>query len=450
MFDLTLTQLKKAYDSALEQMAAESFLEKGMLPNLIIERLQIGNNPLSSAPSAPILDGNLRMTLEQARSFEVRYTVLDVYQNDATGFSAVALRDTANPGRVVLAVRSTELVNDRTRDVSADLQVFTSGFAFDQILSAQDFLEQVRPLLQTGEKIDLVGYSLSGNIVRTLEVMYPEIINQTVGSNVVFNATGIGEFTDPTGQNRPRSAVLQEMMNLYRQVEANPNSATNVPLLLQPLQLTAIAAVPLDRMDPNGNVYSSPRQDFAQAYIENRYATFYNDFGLTVAEPSFAQYYGVALSGFDAAVVANSGSHPVPISIPIEGQPIVEIPGLAPRFDYLNTHSLTLITDSLALQILYKELDPTLSLDAIIGIIHASSKSSASTLTQTAEGDTLEKALEPLRSMFLGSSLSPTTLPASNTPGSFGNLANRNTFYDGIAAVKAALAGGTIDRKSVV
>jgi Ca2+-binding RTX toxin-like protein len=441
MPDITLVQLKQAYDAALEQIAAESFLEKGMLPGLIVSRLQIGNNPPGSNPSAEILEGNLRMTLEQAQDFVDRYDIVDAYQNDATGFSAVALRDTANANRVVIVVRSTEIKNDTTRDVGTDTQIFTSGFAFDQILSAQDFLLRVQPQLLPGEKIDLVGYSLSGNVVRTLAAMYPGVVNTDPGSNVVFNATGLGGFSDPTGQNRPRSVVLLEMMSLYRQVEADPSSITDVPLLLQPLQLTAIAAAPIDRTDPNGNVYPSPRNDFAEAYVQTKYTTFYNDFGTTVAEPSFAQYFGVALSGFDAAAVANSGSHPVPVGVAIEGQPVVEIPGVASKFDYLNTHSLTLLADSLRLQIVLKEIDPNSSMDAIQSIFQASSATSASTLTQTAEGDTLEKALDALRKLFLGPTLDPLTLPSSNDPGFFGNIANRTVFYNAMAAVETALNG---------
>ena len=449
MPDLTLAQLKKAYDAAQEQIAAESFLIKGMDPEEYRLALRRGNNP-DADPNTADLPGHLRMTSGQAQDFVARYRIIDAYQNDATGFSAVALRDTANPGRVVLAVRSTEINNDSARDLGADTQIFTRGFAFDQILSAQDFLNRVRPQLQPGETIDLVGYSLSCNIVRTLAAMYPTEVNQTSGANVVFNATGLGGFSDPTGQNRPRSVVLLEMMDLYRQVEADPSSATNVPLLLQPLRLTAIAAPPLDRTDPNGNVYPSPRNDFAEAYVQNKYTTFYNDFGTTVAEPSFAQYFGVALSGFDAAAVANSGSHPVPVGLAIEGQPVVEIPGVAPKFDYLNTHSLTLIADSLRLQIVFKEIDPGISLDTITGILQASSAIAANTLTQTAEGDTLEKALYPLRTLFLGPTLDPLTLPSSNDPGSFGNIANRTVFYNAIGAVETALNSQTFQIVSLV
>ena len=438
MSNFTLAQLKKAYDATLEQTAAESFLFQGMAPQAYIDALRRGNNPLAD-PGADNLDGKLRMTLEQAQVFRMRYRIIDAYQNDATGFSAVALRDNDTPNRVVIAVRSTELINDRTRDLGADLQIFTSGFAFDQILSAQDFLARVRPQLQPEEKIDVVGYSLSGNIVRTLAAMYPDIINQDPGGNVVFNATGLGGFSDPTGQNRSRSAVLQEMMDLYRQVEADPSSATDVSFLLQPLQFAAIAASPIDRTDPSGNVYPSPRQDFAQAYIQNKYSTFYNDLGTTVAEPSFTQYVGVALSGFDANAVANSGSHPAPIGIAIEGQPVVEIPGVASRFDYLNTHSLTLIADSLRLQILFKEIDPTVSTDTIQAIFQASSASAASTLLGRAEKDTLENALDAVRRALLPMDQHFEPTPSTDAPGGFGNIANRSAFHGNIAAVEAAL-----------
>lgn len=117
MQDLTLQQLQQAYGATLEQLAAESFLVKGMPDNDFLDALQVGNNLPGSIPSAPDLDGRLRMTVGQAQAFVARYDIIDAYQNDATGFSAVALRDTANPNRVVIAVRSTEINNDRARDV---------------------------------------------------------------------------------------------------------------------------------------------------------------------------------------------------------------------------------------------------------------------------------------------------------------------------------------------
>src|SRR5437867_8034034 len=189
-------------------MDVEIVLIEEIAPQDYRDALRRGNNP-EADPNLADHPSNLRMTLEQAQAFVNRYDIIEAYQNDATGFSAVALRDTggdADPtnDRVVLAVRSTEINNDTARDVGADSQIFTTGFAFDQILSAQDFLNRVLPQLQPGETIDLVGYSLSGNVVRTLAAMYPDGINQNAGSNVAFNATGLGGFSDPTEQNRPR------------------------------------------------------------------------------------------------------------------------------------------------------------------------------------------------------------------------------------------------------
>ena len=73
MPDLTLAQLKHAYDAALEQIAAESFLEKGMPNDVTLTRLQAGNNPVGVVFNAPDLPGKLRMALGQAQDFEARY-----------------------------------------------------------------------------------------------------------------------------------------------------------------------------------------------------------------------------------------------------------------------------------------------------------------------------------------------------------------------------------------
>lgn len=452
MSDLTLAQLKQAYDATQEQIAAESFLAVGILPGLFVTRLQAGNNPIGSDPNAADLPGKLRMTLEQANAFISRYQILDVQPDDATGFSAVALRDTggdADPtnDRVVIAVRSTEIKLDKPRDVATDLQIGLSGFAFDQIRSMQEFVSRVQTQVQaqfpTGTKINLVGYSLSGNVVRTIAAMYPDLINQEVGSNVVFNATGLGNFTDLTGQNRPRNVVLQEIMMLFRQVEDNPTSATNVPDELLSLQTQAELAAqqgPLDRANGTLNIYTDPRSQFAEAYVRTRYGISYSSFGTTTAEPAFAQYFGHAMSGLlDTELVANGGVHPPAVSIPIEGQPLIEVSGVNPLHDYLNTHSLTLITDSLRLQILFKEIDPTVSTDTIKDILQASSATAANTLLQTAEGDTLEKALDAIRKALLPLDPNFQATPSANTPSSFGNIENRQAFYVNIATVEAAL-----------
>ncbi len=177
MADLTLAQLKQAYDAAQEQMAAEAFLFPDMNPEQIIRALEIGNNPEDADPTAPDLPGKLRMTQSQADAFVARYDIIDSYPDDATGFSAVALRDTKGDDdpsndQVIIAVRSTEFALDRPHDVATDIQIGTKGFAFEQILSMRAFMDKVRTEIPTGVPsnipFDLVGYSLSGNVVRTV------------------------------------------------------------------------------------------------------------------------------------------------------------------------------------------------------------------------------------------------------------------------------------------
>ena len=455
MPDLTLQQLKQAYDAALEQIASESFLEDVISRNDFINRLKRGNNPEAADPNAPTLTGKLRMTQSQAEAFVDRYQIIGQQPDDASGFSAVALRDTKGDDdptndEVIIAVRSTEFNLDRPRDVATDLQIEQTGFAFDQILALQAFKDLVLSQNPEITSFSLVGYSLSGNVVRTLAAMYPDEVNQAAGSNIVFNATGMGNFIDPTGQNRPRDVVLREMMTLYRTVEEDPTSADQSTIAanvnLQALYDDALAAPPLDLADPEGNIYTNARVAFAQTYIATVYGTSYDEFfDQTAAEPAFTQYYGHALSGFDTQAVANSGIHPDPIGIPIEGQPVLENL-FDHKFDFLNTHSLTLMTDSLRLMILFKEVDPNITTDTIEAIFQASSNAKAKLVAlagdpNAAEGDTLEKALDALRAVFLGPGITKT--PSDAHAGAFGDIDKRTTYYNNITDVEAAVGGQT-------
>ena len=69
-------------------------------------------------------------------------------------------------------------------------------------------------------------------------------------------------------------------------------------------------------------------------------------------------------------------------------------------------------------------------------------------LSGSAEAKLLENALDALRRLFLTGPITET--PSDPATGGFGNLANRNKFYEGIAAVKTALAGGVFTIESFV
>jgi Ca2+-binding RTX toxin-like protein len=114
--------------------------------------------------------------------------------------------------------------------------------------------------------------------------------------------------------------------------------------------------------------------------------------------------------------------------------------------EYGTTHSITLIVDSLALQELFQTLSPALQPTQIEAIFTASSNDTATGTTVglfgSAEAKPLENSLDALRRLFLTGPITET--PSDPATGGFGNLANRNKFYEGIATVKTALAGGTV------
>jgi hypothetical protein len=82
MSELNLDQLKQAYDAALQQIAAESFLQQGMDDQQKIVKLGLGNNREATDPNTIDLPGKLRMTQSQAEAFVSRHQILDSQPND--------------------------------------------------------------------------------------------------------------------------------------------------------------------------------------------------------------------------------------------------------------------------------------------------------------------------------------------------------------------------------
>jgi Ca2+-binding RTX toxin-like protein len=150
----------------------------------------------------------------------------------------------------------------------------------------------------------------------------------------------------------------------------------------------------------------------------------------------------------DTEYVANSGIHAAETRVYIEDQPNLD--GFAGFFgangDFGTTHSITLLVDSLALQELFQTLSPALERTQIEAIFAASSNDMATGttvgLSGSAEARPLENALDALRRLFLPEPVTKTA--ADPSTGGFGNLANRNKFYEGIAAVKTAVAGASL------
>jgi hypothetical protein len=199
------------------------------------------------------------------------------------------------------------------------------------------------------------------------------------------------------------------------------------------------------------NLYSDARYEWAKAATQALFnpsgLTFLQSPGEVQAQGPFAkivQLYGLATTG-DLNVVANSGVHAPAIPVFIEGQPLI-VGGPLPSFSESgNTHSITLIVDSLATQELIQQIDPLYGQASAELLIKASSNSKADTIAplntpDVVEGDSLEKTVDAFRKLFLGPNLpAPNPLPVDSSVGGFGNLANRNDMYTAMAAIQQAV-----------
>jgi tripartite-type tricarboxylate transporter receptor subunit TctC len=161
----------------------------------------------------------------------------------------------------------------------------------------------------------------------------------------------------------------------------------------------------------------------------------------------------------DAEYVANSGLHGVATALFVEDQPNVEgAAGYTPRFewftklldgDFGNTHSLTLVVDSLALMDVLSRASPDLTLNQLNSIFAAASNQRATMQAnngnpKAAEGDSLEKVLDSLRKIFTRQAYATDPVTGSfRENGGFANRANRDKFYERLGEVSNAVKAQT-------
>ena len=435
---------------ALQQMAAESYLDGIVLSNNdgIITRLKLGNNnPLLNDPEDPTLDGatrfidlagvpNASQITGSAQAFVSRYQIVDHHANDATGFSATLMQERGT-NNFTLSFRGTEYPNqsqggDWERDglPGADGEIFFKGFAFGQLVSMEKYYQKLKAdgWLPQGATLNVTGYSLGGHLAMVFTELHAAEIQRTY----TFNGAGYGEIAGGT-PGLPEGARIAEMLEYFSDqligqgVGDQPfASGSTGNLYTDSRYQTALQAV-FSQYQPTSQALSDiPRSDGAFAKI--------------------TQIVGHATQG-DTEYVANSGNHAVETSVYIEDQP--DFDGFGGFFgtngEYGTTHSITLIVDSLATQELFQTIAPSLTQSDIEAIFTAASNQRASGFVGTdglAEGNSLENALDALGKLFVPNYDAPT--PSGRQTGDFGLLTFRNSFYTNLAAVKTALAGGTV------
>jgi len=334
------TTIQTWYDFVLQQMAAESYLDGWnslSLEDKII-RLNLGSNNFSiptNLSTEPLLPGATRMTATQAADFLTRYTIVSHLPNTASGFSATLMRDNAT-GAYTLSMRSTEYFNasqggDWSRDglSGADGEISGQGFAFGQLLSMEQYWNEVVKGIVGASKINVTGYSLSGNLASVFTELHPE----AVASTTTFNAAGIGhiQFGDSPGMTQP--AIIQEMLTKF-----------HAKLLALNPGWDAYAA------DTNQNIYNNADYLAVRAEIISEYNPIFSS--AEISNNLITQLFGHGAHN-DTEIVANSGTHVPATPIFIEDQPNIQGEGpftwfdllLGTQSDYGTTHSITLIAD---------------------------------------------------------------------------------------------------------
>lgn len=382
----------------------------------------------------------------------------------------------------------------------ANGQISFDGFAWGQLADLNAYYEQLKAgALATGsadagaalaaalaaEPINVTGYSLGGHLAQVFTLMHPAAVAHTY----TFNAAGFGTIDglDPLTQYGP--AIL-ERINTLDAVMADPlaylehfnvdtlanladdlKDGTARNLIAGPPFLQAMFKFVTDLRDtvfgagPPQRIYDDPYFKLALSVLPADTAG-----ASTVGLLEFVNYtreqlsandkitnlYGHSFSGervldeFVAGAGQMTGDY---VPVYIEDQPLLaaDIDEYLPSLDAIlrsfgPTHSIALVADSLAVMTLYAAVDPTLVVEdpatpqtmRLNRLFESLTNTRARLLASPkGEGNTLEVALDSLGHLVVGETWQPTAWNAA--PGAYGNVPERNAFYDQIERLRNAL-----------
>jgi len=444
---MALSNVMLWYDYALQQISAESYLDQFTRGNRALADVLIDGNNDQRVVRVDQFRGFSRMTNSQAQQFVQRYQVVDHLKNDSSGFSATLLFDTQTR-QYTLSFRSTEYLNasqggDFVRDgLGAGASIKLSGFAFAQINAMERYYNDVVKPLIGSTPLNVTGYSLGGHLATVFTELHTVAINQTY----IFNGAGRGAVR--------AGNTVADVLSAYQAFLQNPGA--EVPGISysidDPAYQAAIALAGTSFPNDTGNIYNDARYIWAARMASQ--LTSGASLGETATLDSsisskITRFFGRATHD-DAEGVATLGIQAAnPIQVFIEDQP--NFSGLGGFFglpgDYGNTHSLTLMLDSLALMEVYQQIDPSLTQAKLQSVFAAASNQRASGglgLSGIAEGNSLETALDALRKFY---GVYGEATPFNRSEGGFGNVGTRDVFHQNIATLRNAVqnqGGGRI------
>ena len=197
---MPLANIKTWLDFAIQQMAAESYLDQftveGRQLTLV---LADGNNDIRKVSPDQFLGKTRFVDLDpqtvpnaneitgSAQAFVARYQIEDHHANDASGFSATLMKDTTT-GEYTLSFRSTEYSlqadgGDRERDgaAGADGELSGNGFAFGQLAAMEAYYQSLKSsgTLPAGAVLNVTGYSLGGHLATVFTEMHATEVTHT-------------------------------------------------------------------------------------------------------------------------------------------------------------------------------------------------------------------------------------------------------------------------------
>src|SRR5574341_155005 len=287
---MSQSQITTWLDFALQQMAAESYLDD---PGGLLVQLARGNNRFGFDPPTGPLLGATRFTNVLADRFIARYDIVDHHANDATGFSATLMQERGT-NNFTLSFRSTEYKNqadggDYERDganllflTGADGEIVTEGFAFGQLAAMERYYQStVKNLLPAGTVLNVTGYSLGAHLATVFTELHAYDQAISFGHAYTFNGPGRGEFSGGQQEETVEAARIRAMIARLTEVLNNPIAgiAQVTPEELWPPSLNA--ALLAWQQSPTWNpwesgseqsVYADPRYLWAKQVVEDEFS----------------------------------------------------------------------------------------------------------------------------------------------------------------------------------